>query len=194
MNAGTVSLLVILGGNPVYSAPADLKFATAMQKVALRVHLGLYHDETAAQCHWHIPETHFLEMWSDVRGRRRNSLDRAAADRAAVRRPFRARVMSAFSEGGARSSYDVVRSFWMSNGSGDDDGARPARRCTATASFDQNWRKWLHDGIVPNTAFAPKTVTLQADLPAAHRGAQRLRRARGGVPSRSERVRRPLRQ
>ena len=62
MNAGTVSFLLILGGNPVYTAPADLEFADAMQKVALRAHLGLYQDETAALCHWHIPEAHFLEM------------------------------------------------------------------------------------------------------------------------------------
>ena len=67
MNAGNVSLLVILSANPVYSAPVDLKFADAMEKVALRVHLGLYEDETAALCHWHIPETHYLESWSDVR-------------------------------------------------------------------------------------------------------------------------------
>ena len=30
-----------------------------------------------------------------------------------------------------------------------------------TAS-DREWRGWLHDGIVPGTAFAPKTVALQA--------------------------------
>ena len=68
MNAGTVSLLLILGGNPVYTAPSDLKFAEAMDKVPLRANLSQFHDETAALCHWHIPETHFLEMWSDVRG------------------------------------------------------------------------------------------------------------------------------
>ena len=48
MNAGTVSLLLVLGGNPVYTAPSDLKFAEAMDKVPLRAHLGQYHDETAA--------------------------------------------------------------------------------------------------------------------------------------------------
>ena len=48
MNAGTVDLLLILGGNPVYTAPADLEFADALQKVPLRAHLGLYEDETAA--------------------------------------------------------------------------------------------------------------------------------------------------
>ena len=67
MNNGQVDLLVILGGNPVYTAPADLNFGEALKKVATRVHLGLYDDETSAMCHWHIPETHYLEAWSDVR-------------------------------------------------------------------------------------------------------------------------------
>ena len=60
-------LLVILGGNPVFTAPADLGFADALAKVTTRVHLGLYHDETAEHCHWHVPEAHFLESWGDVR-------------------------------------------------------------------------------------------------------------------------------
>ena len=51
----------------VYSAPSDLRFGDSMQKVAVRAHVGLYEDETAALCHWHIPETHYLESWSDVR-------------------------------------------------------------------------------------------------------------------------------
>ena len=39
--AGTVSFLLILGGNPVYTAPADLKFSDALGKVGLRAHVGL---------------------------------------------------------------------------------------------------------------------------------------------------------
>ena len=168
MNAGTVSLLVILSGNPVYSAPADLKFVDAMQKVALRVHLGLYQDETAAQCHWHIPETHFLEMWSDVRGH-----DGTASIVQPLIAPLYSgrsvhEVMSALSEGVIRSGYDVVRTFWMSNGNGETTSAQPGTSGAAvTASFDQSWRKWLHDGVVPNTAFPVKNVTVQATLPAA---------------------------
>ena len=86
MNSGKVDLLVILGGNPVYTAPADLKFGEALKKVATRVHLGLYDDETSAFCHWHIPETHYLEQWSDVRAVRRHRVDRAAGDRSVVPR------------------------------------------------------------------------------------------------------------
>ena len=34
MSSGQVSTLFILGGNPAYTAPADLQFATALAKVA----------------------------------------------------------------------------------------------------------------------------------------------------------------
>ncbi len=56
MRAGKVDLLVILGGNPVYDAPADLGFADALKNanIPLRVHLGLYQNETAQLCHWHV--------------------------------------------------------------------------------------------------------------------------------------------
>ena len=67
MAAGRVSTLLILGGNPVYAAPADIDFAGAMAKVPLRVHLSLYEDETSAHCHYHIPEAHYLEAWGDAR-------------------------------------------------------------------------------------------------------------------------------
>jgi molybdopterin-containing oxidoreductase family iron-sulfur binding subunit len=167
MNAGTVSFLVILSGNPVYSAPVDLKFEEAMQKVALRVHLGLYHDETAAQCHWHIPEAHFLEEWSDVRGH-----DGTASIIQPLIAPLYGgrsvhEVMSALSESGIRSGYDVVRSFWMANAGGPTAPPPASQAGTAPlpSSFDQSWRQWLHDGVVPNTAFATKAVTLQANLP-----------------------------
>jgi molybdopterin-containing oxidoreductase family iron-sulfur binding subunit len=67
MESGAVEMLVIIGGNPVFTAPADLQFAERMSKVAFRVHLSLYDDETSVLCHWHVPQTHYLESWSDAR-------------------------------------------------------------------------------------------------------------------------------
>ena len=58
---------MILGGNPVYNAPADVPFSEALRKVPLRVHHSLSLDETSYQCHWHLPEAHYLEAWSDAR-------------------------------------------------------------------------------------------------------------------------------
>ncbi|MDQ5845749.1 MAG: TAT-variant-translocated molybdopterin oxidoreductase, partial [Acidobacteriota bacterium] len=68
IDGGRVEMLVMVGGNPVYTTPADLKLdQTRLFKTKLRVHLSLYRDETSELCHWHIPETHYLEAWSDTR-------------------------------------------------------------------------------------------------------------------------------
>jgi molybdopterin-containing oxidoreductase family iron-sulfur binding subunit len=148
MDAGRVDLLVILGGNPVYTAPADLNFAAAMQKVQTRVHLSQFVDETAELCHWQVPEAHFLESWSDAR---------AQDGTVTIVQPLIAplyngrtahEVMAAFGDKPQQSSYEVVREFWS---------ASPA----AGADFDAAWRRWLHDGVVANTAFEPKTLALR---------------------------------
>ena len=112
MSAGKVDLLVIIGGNPVYTAPADLEFADAMDKVPLRVHLGLYDDETSALCHWQIPETHFLESWSDARG-----YDGTVSIVQPLIAPLYGgksahELLAAMSDRPERSGYDLVREHW----------------------------------------------------------------------------------
>jgi MoCo/4Fe-4S cofactor protein with predicted Tat translocation signal len=189
MNAGTVSFLLILGGNPVYTAPADLKFADALQKVGLRVHLSLYHDETSALCQWHIPETHFLEAWSDVRGH---------DGTVTIIQPLIAplyngrsahEVLSVFTETGVRSGYDIVRGFWSGDGvapkppvpaSGQvapaagnqpapaPGAAQPGAPRPAPTPFDRDWRRWLHDGVVPNTAFLSRPVAVRPGFAEGH--------------------------
>src|SRR5581483_7740741 len=67
MNGGKVDFLVIVGGNPAYTAPADLDFASALGKVAESVHLSLYEDETSKLTTWHAPQAHELESWGDAR-------------------------------------------------------------------------------------------------------------------------------
>ena len=68
IDANRVKMLVVMGGNPVYSTPIDLKLnVERMNKIPLRVHLGQHVDETAELCHWHVSEKHYLEMWGDAR-------------------------------------------------------------------------------------------------------------------------------
>jgi MoCo/4Fe-4S cofactor protein with predicted Tat translocation signal len=67
MDKGRVKSLLILGGNPVYDAPADLDFTGLLAKVPESLHLGLFSDETAKACRWHVPAAHYLESWGDVR-------------------------------------------------------------------------------------------------------------------------------
>ena len=67
MASSRVELLLILGSNPVYTAPADFDFARHVARVPFSVHLSLEANETSALCHWLLPETHYLEAWGDAR-------------------------------------------------------------------------------------------------------------------------------
>ena len=119
MNAGRVELLVMLDGvNPVYTAPADLRFADALQKVRLRVHHGLYQDETADYCHWHVNATHELESWGDAR-----SFDGTVTILQPLIEPLydgktAHEVLSALSNRADQTSYDLVREHWSGRLSG----------------------------------------------------------------------------
>ncbi|HTR53033.1 MAG TPA: Fe-S-cluster-containing hydrogenase [Kofleriaceae bacterium] len=64
---GRVQTLVILGGNPVYDAPADLDFAKKLANAGISIRLGEYEDETSKKATWHVPRAHFLEAWGDAR-------------------------------------------------------------------------------------------------------------------------------
>ncbi|MGH9612314.1 MAG: molybdopterin oxidoreductase, partial [Bryobacteraceae bacterium] len=67
LDAGSVEVLLILGGNPVYNAPADLEFARKLSRARFSARVSFHLDETANYCQWHIPESHFLEEWGDAR-------------------------------------------------------------------------------------------------------------------------------
>jgi len=148
MNAGKVDLLIILSGNPVFTAPADLQFAAALDKVQLRVRLGLHDDETSALCHWQIPEAHFLEQWSDGRGH-----DGTASIVQPLIAPLYGgrsahEVIAAMSDRPERSPYEIIREHWK-----------------VDPKNDENWRRWLHDGVIPDTAYAPITPSPTTPIP-----------------------------
>ncbi|HEV3437725.1 MAG TPA: TAT-variant-translocated molybdopterin oxidoreductase [Gemmata sp.] len=66
MAAGEVNTLLIIGGNPVFNAPADIAFRKELQKVATKIRLGLFYDHTSEECDWHLPLCHALESWGDA--------------------------------------------------------------------------------------------------------------------------------
>ncbi len=67
LNEGQVKTLIAIECNPAYDAPADLNFTSVMQKAEFRAHLSQIVDETSALCEWHLPASHALESWSDLR-------------------------------------------------------------------------------------------------------------------------------
>jgi len=113
IDAGRVELLVILGGNPTYNTPADLKLdQNRLFKINLRVHHGQYKDETAELCHWHIPATHYLEAWSDTR-----SYDGTASITQPLIEPLyesksEHELLAVFSDQYDKKAYEIIRDYW----------------------------------------------------------------------------------
>ena len=59
--------LVVLGGNPVFTAPAEVPFAEVVEAVPETLYLGLHDDETGSRCDWLVPQLHDFERWGDAR-------------------------------------------------------------------------------------------------------------------------------
>ena len=65
MASGKVDALITYNTNPVYTAPASMKFADAYNKVGLRISLADRADETASMANYICPDHHYLESWND---------------------------------------------------------------------------------------------------------------------------------
>jgi MoCo/4Fe-4S cofactor protein with predicted Tat translocation signal len=134
MNSGQVSTLVILGGNPVFTSPADLKFGEALGKVATSIHLGLEEDETAAASKWHVPEAHYLESWGDARTPEGAvSIQQPLID-ALYGGKTAAEMVALLAGSKDTKAYDIVKNYWTSQWPAKDK--------------ELAWRKAVHDGIV----------------------------------------------
>ena len=151
-----VSLLFILGPNPVYSAPADLKFAQRLMNVRTRVHMGIYADETAELCHWHIPQTHYLESWSDARAYDGtiSFIQPLIAPIYEGKSPHE--LLAALLSNAGQTAHDIVRNYWKAQRKDRDD-----------KTFETYWETSLHDGIAAGTALPAKQVAPSGSIPAA---------------------------
>jgi MoCo/4Fe-4S cofactor protein with predicted Tat translocation signal len=154
LQAGRVDTLLILGGNPVFDAPADLAFEDVIQKAAFRAHLSLYDDETSAYCTWHLNEAHPLETWSDAR---------AFDGTASIAQPL---VEPLY---GGKSAHEVLAAVLGQPTAKGGDVVKATWQKQRPAGFDAFWRKSLHDGVVEGTALSPKSLTPRRapGLPAA---------------------------
>jgi molybdopterin-containing oxidoreductase family iron-sulfur binding subunit len=150
MEAGQVELLLILGGNPVYTAPADFNLAEALAQVNFSAHLGLYDDETSERCHWHLPESHYLETWSDAR---------AYDGTITLMQPLIEPLYD------SRSAHQLLAALLGQADSSDNELARTYWESQAnTEDFDQFWQTALFNGIIADTALPSKTVSLQTEF------------------------------
>jgi len=145
MHNGVVKALVILGGDPVFDAPADFQFHTAMNKVPFRAHLSLYYNDTSMLSHWHIPEVHTLETWGDARAHDGtvSIIQPLIAPLYNGRSPIE--VLGTLIGGLDQSPYDAVRAYWFAKGGN-----------------EQTWRKWLHDGLIEGSALPTRAASASA--------------------------------
>ena len=144
LEAERVDALVILGGNPVFTAPADFELARAMQQAPLAIYLTAEDDETAALCHWLVPEAHYLESWGDAR-----AFDGTVSLVQPLIAPLyegsktAAELVAAFLDRPDATAHELVREHWQGRLGGGD--------------FERAWRRALHDGVIaaPAAAAAP---------------------------------------
>ncbi|HEY7390632.1 MAG TPA: 4Fe-4S dicluster domain-containing protein [Bryobacteraceae bacterium] len=148
LDSGAVRMLVILGGNPVYDAPADLNFAAALDKASLSIHFGLHPDETSGVTHWHIPKSHFFESWGDAR-----AFDGTVTIMQPLIEPLYyshsgIEFLELFFQNPNGPGQQIVRTYWQANGK--------------SANFDQWWRESVGRGLIADSALPPITPGLQA--------------------------------
>jgi MoCo/4Fe-4S cofactor protein with predicted Tat translocation signal len=145
ISGGGVTHLLLIGVNPVYDAPADLQFADLLGRVPLSLHLGQHRDETAAACRWHVPQSHALEAFGDLR---------AFDGTVGLRQPAALRLdpslgleeMIALLLGQAPNGRDLLEATW---------------RESWAEGFDARFARSLEDGLVAGTAAPPVAVDLQ---------------------------------
>ena len=138
LKASEVETLVILGGNPVYTAPADLEWAATQRKAKQVVRLGYYEDETFKVSDLHLPASHYLESWGDAR----------TADGTVVAiQPLIDPIFGGLTEievlarlGGQSETrpYDIVRTTF--------------RGLVGGGFTEDAWGKFLHDGFLAGSA------------------------------------------
>jgi molybdopterin-containing oxidoreductase family iron-sulfur binding subunit len=147
---GRVETLVILGANPVYTAPADLNWAEAQQKARTVVRLGYYEDETFPLCHWHFPLAHYLESWGDVL-----TSDGAYLPVQPMIQPLfggltELEFLARLAGHEVTQPYEIVRETF--------------RQREKPANFEEEWKFFLHDGFRKGPAASLGRLALRSEV------------------------------
>lgn len=150
IDAGEVEALVIVGGNPAYDAPADLKIAEKLEKLVETVRLGYYEDETSALCQWHLPMCHPFETWGDA-----VSYEGVAS----VAQPLLEPIYE------TRSALQLLAQLAGASFGQPQMLVREALKSVAGGGLDDNaWKKLLHDGFVESSVLTEASPSLAGDL------------------------------
>ncbi len=150
IEAGGVRTLIILGGNPVYDAPAELAFGGLIKKVPLTVRLSVFEDETAKASTWAAPAAHYLEAWGDAR-----SYDGTYSSVQPMILPLwngisQLEVLALLAGVPKPAGPELIRETFQ------------GLVTTSGEALDQSWNEFLRQGFLPGSAFPPVSLTLNA--------------------------------
>jgi molybdopterin-containing oxidoreductase family iron-sulfur binding subunit len=141
LRAGKVQTLLISGFDPVYTAPGDLGFREALEKVPERIYLGYHEDQTARASTAFAPLAHPFEAWGDAR---------APDGTVSVVQPLLAPLFEGISE------LELLAAF---AGAEDLDIHRRVkntwRERSGEVGFETRWEDWLVQGFIPGTQSPP---------------------------------------
>lgn len=149
LNNESIDTAVIIGGNPVFNAPADLKMEEALAKAEHVIHLSDYYDETSALASWHVNRAHFLEMWGDGYSFTGTSSVIQPQIEPLFDGKSEIEFLNTIITGEDTDGYQLVRQTWQQNISG---------------NFQNRWEQILHDGIATKNNFPQVTPALSGSL------------------------------
>lgn len=143
-----ITTLFILGGNPVYNAPADLNWAELQKTVPTVVRLGFHEDETSRDVQWHVPAAHFLETWGDG----------FAADGSYV--SVQPMILPLF---GGWSDVDILaRLAGLPKPQGPELVQETFKMLASPSDFEAEWNKFLHDGWLKDNELSSRDLSFKA--------------------------------
>jgi molybdopterin-containing oxidoreductase family iron-sulfur binding subunit len=153
MQGGSVSTLIMIGTNPVYSTPSDVPFADALKHLPLTIHMGEQDDETGLASRWHLPLTHALEAWGD---------GMTYEGFYALRQPLINPLHYGLSD---------IQFLALCLGQKDATGQELVRETVKIAQSgalsDRQWKKIVHNGFTPDSLLKPVEVSIAGDVTGA---------------------------
>ncbi len=155
ITGGNVKTLFILGGNPAFNAPADLKFASLIRNVKTVIRHGLYEDETSVASeggkqtwvNWHVPAAHYLEAWGDGR-----ASDNSILSQQPMILPLH----------GGWSEIQLLNFLLTGKKSEGLELVQETFKGIAKGITAESWAKFLHDGFLAGSEAQPKALSVNA--------------------------------
>lgn len=145
-----VQVLLMIGGNPVYNAPADLDFGAALKQVPLSIHHSLYMDETSVASTWHVNATHYLEEWGDARGHDGTPTLIQPLIAPLYNGKSASELLNTLAGTPDQGGFAGLQAFWQGQGLQGD--------------FATSWHQALQAGVIPVAPAAALTASVSTDF------------------------------